>query len=371
MSLREIGGDFHFNLAPGFRSRRDGTDILHNGAYTAHVASGRDALHHIIKTLGLADGERVLLPAYLCEDVVKPFLSHGLKVEFYSVGPDLQIDGEDLLGKLSEETRVLLYIHYFGFQFELPPSLLAQVNPRTTVIEDASHSFLSNISQQAVRPDVMFASYRKLLPIPNGAAITWMGKPTPARTHLSLPYLGSLSCRCAGATLKGFWLRRPGFYPKGVFRRLFAWSERLLDAYPKPAGMSLISKYLLDRVDLDEVVRVRRRNFQILLNGLNGSADPRPMYADLPEGICPLGFPVLSEDRDALARHLIDHKIFPPVHWELPDSVDREEFGPAWYVSDHILTIPIDQRYDKEDMARILQAISDYRPAEAASYAGR
>jgi dTDP-4-amino-4,6-dideoxygalactose transaminase len=322
----------------------------------------------------LPHGSEILLPAYLCEDVVKPFVKTGMKISFYRVDENLQADLTDLVSKLSPDVRVLIYIHYFGFPQELPPEIMKSVGPETALVEDSSHAVLSHLEHLPVRSDIRFASYRKLFPIPNGGVVFWdddrLAIGAPSDTSQSLSYLGSLFSRCFGMALKALWLKAPFIYPKETFRKPFSWSNTLLRGYPKPASMSLISKYLLRRLDLQKIIDIRRNNFQFLLDGLDSSPELRPLYTNLPEGVCPLGFPIIVDDRDGLARHLIQHQVFPPIHWELPQSVDKNEFPDAWSVSDHILTIPLDQRYDGEDMARILTVINSYQQAKAACLAG-
>ena len=365
---KETGSDFDFPLGSLVRSRRRNTALPLEGPNTRFLASGRDALHWIIRTLGLAAGDHVLLPAYLCEDVLRPFLAHGLRVEFYGIGANLQVDGPDLATKLSPETRLVLYIPYFGFPTELTGEVVALASPQTTIVEDSSHAFLSSLGQSQVRSDIRFASYRKLLPVPYGAVVSWNADRlldiTPARTVRSMGSLGALSCRCAGAAFKNLWLRHPRLYPKAVFRKLFSWSEALLETYPKPAGMSAISRRMLGSLDLESVVESRRRNFQTLLSGLAGAKNLRPLHTSLPDGVCPLGFPILVEERDSLVRHLIKNQVYSPIHWDLPEAVDGQEFQDAWYVSSHILTIPVDQRYAEPDMARIVSLIHDHQGSE-------
>jgi len=49
-------------------------------------------------------------------------------------------------------------------------------------------------------------------------------------------------------------------------------------------------------------------------------------------------------------RMLIKNQIYPPIHWRLPTELDRQDFPVPWRVSNNILTLPIDQRYDVRDM---------------------
>ena len=373
--MKEIGSDFHFPL--GSLVGRNGNSESHSsvGPNTVLLASGRDALHWIIDSLVLPRGSQVLLPAYLCDAVVKPFLDNGLRVRFYKITRDLQVDSADLASKLSSEIRVLLYIPYFGFPLELPEDVVGSASPQKIVVEDSTHAFLSYLEHPPAHADIRFASLTKMLPVPNGAVASWTERLSmdlsPPGLRLSLGYLGALSSRCLGGALKALWLRLPWLFPKRTFRQLFFWSAALLDSYPKPASMALISKLIFTSIDLKEVVASRMRNFQYLLARLEDTDDLRFMYRTLPDGVCPLGFPVLAGDRDALDRHLTKNGVYSPIHWELPALVDREEFSEAWSLSRHILTLPVDQRYTEEDMERIVTLVNSYIGEKVAWPAGR
>ena len=373
--MKEIGSDFHFPVKALVGRRRCDDKLSISAPNTVVLGSGRDALYWIISALGLPAQSQVLLPAYLCEDVVNPFVASGHRVSFYRITSDLKVDAADLAEKLCPETRIVLYINYFGFPAPVPAAVVESAAPETVFVQDASHSFLSCQDNQAINGEIQFASYRKLLPVPDGGFVSWdtghLSNINRVRTRWSLERIGALTSRCTGGVLKGIWLQLPGIYPKTVFRRLFVWSDALVDKYPKPAGMSAVSRYLLGRIDLEEVVQARRRNFQFLLDCLKDHGGLRPLYTALPEGVCPLGFPVLAESRDELARHLIQHRVYPPIHWELPEMVDQDAFPEAWSISRNILTLPVDQRYGLRDMARIVDAINAYEPRKVQWHAGR
>ena len=77
---REIGGEFwkhQLSACP---------DHAYNIAY---LLSGRTALKFIIDDICQeADFRKILLPSYCCESMIKPFLTSGIEVQFYSVCND-------------------------------------------------------------------------------------------------------------------------------------------------------------------------------------------------------------------------------------------------------------------------------------------
>ena len=145
---------------------------------------------------------------------------------------------------------------------------------------------------------------------------------------------------------------------KEFWRKLFIESEdKLIDEHVRPAKMSEFSKYLLNKFDFDEIISKRRRNYFYLISKLSSVEGVKALYPELKEGVCPLGCPILVEDRDEIREKLILNKIYPPVHWNLPDSVSSE-YKVSLEVSKKILTIPIDQRYGIGDMNRVVEVLS-------------
>jgi len=76
------------------------------------------------------------------------------------------------------------------------------------------------------------------------------------------------------------------------------------------------------------------------------------------ENECPLTFPVKAEDRDRLRAYLISRKIYCAVHWPLRGT--PMEAANAAFISDHELSLPIDQRYGADEMRYLLDCLRKY-----------
>ena len=73
-----------------------------------------------------------------------------------------------------------------------------------------------------------------------------------------------------------------------------------------------------------------------------------PLLPELPDGVCPLGFPILLEERDAMRRALARRGIGVRMFWdELPGELPVQDFPDSAYLRDRILVLPIHQ--DMED----------------------
>jgi dTDP-4-amino-4,6-dideoxygalactose transaminase len=117
--------------------------------------------------------------------------------------------------------------------------------------------------------------------------------------------------------------------------------------------MSELSETLLETAfDYQTIAQTRRANYANLADKLADIA----LYKYLDDNTVPLGFPIKVHNRDEVRRALFDQQIYPPIHWEISDCIPGN-FVTSHELSSHIMTIPCDQRYDLDDMARIADLI--------------
>lgn len=335
---RAIGSDFHLPLGLVTAQKKKNLP-----ADRTFLASGRACLKAIITAEELA-GKTVLLPAYLCDSVLPPFEEKKIKAVFYRVNRQLGIDQNDLFEKIKKEKPgAAVMIHYFGWiqpRIEAVIKRIRKQHPDCVIIEDLVQSYLTTYRPSG---DYWFNSYRKFLPVADGAFVGGKKKiPPPAERAAS-------GVRLMAMLLKNM----PGV--KSLARRLFQTYEHR-GVNKGISSMSWFSRYIIKRVDENAVKNIRRKNYQHLARRL-AHEDIQLLFPELPEAVCPLGLPVIVKDRDAVRRRLIQEKIYCPVHWNLPAGISKKKFPVSHAVSEHILTIPIDQRYTEKDMERIARCL--------------
>ncbi|MCD4760236.1 hypothetical protein K8R33_05120 [archaeon] len=335
--VKKIGSDFNIPLTLFFKRKRKNIP-----KQAILLASGNDCLTYTIKELKPNTKTKILLPSYLCPSILIPFKEEKVDYSFYRVNKKLEINITDLKNKIKKEKPgIILIIHYFGF-IQSKTKEIAKVCEKNKIklIEDYVQSFLSKPKLQG---DYMFNSYRKFLPIPDGAFLI---KKTKTKIILNKSPKEYVSKRLKAGLLKNF------SFLKNIWRPLFIETEeKLINKYKRPAKMSNISKDLLNRINLREIIHKRRRNYAYLAKHI------KPLYPKLNENTCPLGFPIVFKSqtqRDNIRKTLIKNKIYPPIHWELPKEVKENE---SIDLSNKLLTIPIDQRYNLKDMKRTIKCI--------------
>lgn len=344
----EIGSEFELDPArlatpprpqPGWLGAED----------TRHVASGREGLRLLLRARG---GGRLVLPAYLCESVAEAALGAGSwEVVYVPVDESLAPDPSALADALTPDA---VAVRVQVFSRPLPPAVDEALDASgATVIEDCTHSLLS---REPRRP-LAFASVRKWLPVPDGGVARGHDGPLDPADEAGAEE------KSAAQQAKHRFLRT-GEGDKPAFRGVMGRHEAALDTVRTVRAASRRARQLLASADLEAVRAQRRANHDALRAALVGSpviADLlTPLEPPLGDDDVPLGLPVVCRDRDGLRRWLIQHAIYPPVHWPLPDAVLAGPFPVAQRRVTELMTLVIDQRYDAEDMARVAGLVEEY-----------
>lgn len=357
---REIGSNFWilpqdlkadaapFELeAPGCR----GTDSV-------WLSTGRSAISFALEEARRRNpelGRTALVPPFTCHTVVQPFLDAGYTVRSYPVDRALCTDGNALLHDAEEAGASVVLVHrYFGFD-TLPGcgEALEELRKRDVVtIEDRTQCLYSGFG--ALPADFLIGSIRKWAGMPDGGFAVCREGVFPEKP--SEPDAALEAAKIAAGTAKYLYLfENTG--EKDAFLKLYREAEDILDRqnrYYAAAGLSLRMQAALDR---DALRQKRRENYRTLLEGLKDCPGVRPLFSALPETAVPLYFPLWVEgDRAALQAHLRDASIYAPVVWPRPDWLPPVcEEAEAFY--EHLLCLPVDQRYGRDDMARTVEQV--------------
>jgi dTDP-4-amino-4,6-dideoxygalactose transaminase len=273
----------------------------------------------------------VWMPSYLCESLLN--VAHNVK--YYEVDRTLKIN-ESFLDE-TKPSEVILIIDYFGFKQD--KTIYEKIKRKKCIsIEDASQSLFSQKHSVA---DFTIYSLTKCLGLPDGGMIE---SNDPSFEVETIP--PPMDFIEAALTYR----KKRAKFDSGEENN---WYSDYLNykeiATPiGPFAMSDLSKSLYMTYDQKNIVEKTRRNYKILQNHIN------PIKR-LEDGVSPIGFPIIHEKRDELLSALIKERIYPPVHWRLKKV--PKAFSDSYWVSERQITLPCDQRYDEEDMERIIKCV--------------
>jgi perosamine synthetase len=352
------------------------------GQRTILTYSGTAAVAQAAAALELGAGDAILCPAYACGHELEPLLRAGIPLEFYRVDARMQIDASDLRRRLRPPIRAVLVTHYFGFPQPLSSLRKLCDEQGVYLIEDCAHAFLSSDGERPLGAtgDVAVFSMRKTLPLPNGGAAVLNRGDLEPRGALRAPSRLSTYAKTLDLWRKS--LLRPGSsadFARGraallavapllaarlLLQRLgvpsaldwydpdderFDFDSRLLDW-----AMSATARALLEQTDFAPVKQRRRRNYQRLAEILGPAATEHCPLLPLPDGVCPLYFPLLHDERDALCRALFRQGISAAPWWEtFHPAVPWSAFPEARALKDRAFVLPIHQDLDDASIERM------------------
>lgn len=344
--IREVGSEFH-----AFASR-SGSGLSFSGAIKneCFVFSGRTAIETALKNIACkCSAEKAALPSYCCSSMIQPFTDLGIKVQFYDVWFD---DGLCVDVGTLDDVDIVLWCNYFGFSVPMP-DFTEFKDAGGIIIEDITHSLFSD-SQYHDQSDYLVASLRKWGPIICG------GYCAAIRERLQIiptikPSSDYLIHKSAAMNLKSKYLDDGDEEKKAVFLSMFNNCNTWLANNYQGVMIDSYSLDYIKHIDCDEQRAIRRDNSRYLLEGLKSFSTVKPLFKES-EMDCPIFMPVIIEGgkRDAARQHLIDNKIYCPVHWPYP----RGECVSNLY--DLELSLICDQRYGEEDMKKIIETIKAF-----------
>ena len=269
---------------------------------------GRHALVAGLKLLKLRAGDRVLVPEFICRDLLAAIHAAGATPTYYAVDQALR---SAVLPSAGQNVRAALAVNYFGFPQDLAPFRMYCEQQGATLIEDNAHGFLSHDEQGVTlgtRGDLGIFSIRKTFAVPDGGALVVSKKEWQDQLDAQLP--------CRSERLPAAYWAKHGlaWIQSQTGLRLLSFGQRIArhmrrwqmgyeippslpeDEYEMPAQPAPHCRTLsaLPRLDLIGEARRRRNLYRSLHVQLSGSGI-RPIFGDLPDGVVPYGYPFYAD----------------------------------------------------------------------------
>lgn len=347
----ELGGYYSLSLTDLSIKENNIFSYLSGDVTSLYFDSGRSAIRSIARAI-CNDG-LVLLPEYICKSVSDCFVNQ--RILYYKIKRDFSVDVDDLKGKVSNKVKAILLMHYFGAV--QPDADLLEIrriadSAHCIVIEDTTHSIFSRAFTIG---DYQVCSIRKWMPIARGGVL-YSQDDKLGLLNLDFDSFSN-NDYVGGMILKDMFLNNL-LSCNTTYRRIFEEGEKCLDSQNVILRISDLSRFLAACVDISEVVDRRKRNYKLLLDALaNKGISPAIGIKSMD---CPLVFPLRVSKRDELRQYLKSKRIYCAVHWPF-DGIQRELRTMAEANGNELISIPIDQRYDKTHIDYLIEAILGYK----------
>lgn len=296
----------------------------------------------------------VLIPSYTCGTVIKPFEVEGWNVSYYSIGRDLRINTDSLKQKALAITPAIIVVHpFYGAEFNAEEiAALFEIKKRidTILVADGTQVALSDKRLDCV--DYYVTSIRKWIAIPDGAFVEPNIGIVPRminETYLSLQ-LEAMKQRYE-------YVMTGEMEIKERSRVLNKEAIKELQGYDAPHAISDFASKSLTNANWVEIEQTRKNNFLCLSKGLSNKKMIQTIYDETDLTTAPLYFPIYCDDRVLVQNKLAEHRIYAPVLWPMYNEtllIDDD----ASYIYQHLLAIPVDQRYNADDMQEIIEVLN-------------
>ena len=320
MKEKEIGGYFELEIPKGDLSQ------IYPGIL---VNSGRHALEYILRALGNRV-KCIWLPYYTCDVVLEPIKRLNLNFQFYHINENLELTEMIEL----KEGHYLIVNNYFGIK-DRYVSEMSRVYGSRLIVDNAQAWY----AHPEISSNTIY-SPRKFFGLPDGGLVSAM-----VSLDQELPE-GFSADRCSHL------LKRIDSGATSGYEDFRNNSRQLKEE--ALTRMSALTERLLCQIDFGDVKVKRKGNFITLHQAL--ATTNKLQIPQMTEFECPMVYPYLTDDPD-LRKRLIENKVFVATYW--PNVFDwAPDNSLEYHLTRYLLPLPIDQRYDYEDMKRIIELIT-------------
>ena len=356
-SSREIGSNFWIKKSNYKNKNFQNIKWLSKFGNIIFTNSGRGAISLLLEEIDPIN-KNVLLPAYICESVIIPFLNKGYDVYYYDVNKDLS--PKSISFSKLKNIGVFIHMGYFGFSTNSKlKNILSKIKDSgTIVVEDITHTLFSNFDRYNEN-DFYIGSLRKWFGIPSGG---FLASKKDIKYRKLEEHKDFYNIRKEALYLKSQYLKTKNPKIKKKYLNKFAKAEKILENDTSAYSIDELSLNIIKNINIKKLINNRRDNYIYLKNNLVNSKLIKPIFDNINESICPLFFPVkIKNDRHKIRKKLIKEKIYCPIHWPISKYIDETKFKNSYEIYNVELSIPCDQRYGLKDMHRIVSVIKSFQ----------
>lgn len=336
----------------------------------------RNAIYHLAMKLNQLGLKKVLFPAYNHGVEVEAMLAGGEELIYYNIHTSGEIDYNDLERKITPQTRVLYIIHYNGFPQNMDAVMALKKKHNLILIEDAALSLFARHGDQYVGEfgEVAVFCLYKALAIPNGGLLVINQPEFDLNANSQRPEFLSTLSRLGGLHLH--WLAenvsvvgRNLQKVKTKVKKIFSAAhlqpipvgDYSFDASISDWGISRLSQWVIDRSDVEEIIQIRRQNFEYLSEMLEGESlccDVKPMYPQLPPEAVPLFFPLLVNNRERIHHDLLSEGVESSLFWrDWHPDIPAEQFPEVALLRESVLELPIHQGVSRSHIEYLVEKL--------------
>lgn len=311
---KEIGGYIEFEHYSGRQ--------LHEDAIKLNCA--RNCLAYLIKIHRI---KKIFIPYFLCDSIWKTCKKYGVECSFYHIDENFS----PIIPKADFSKDWLYVVNYYG-QISNDKIIELKEKIENLIIDNVQAFF------QAPEKNInTIYTCRKFFGVADGAYLYSNNKlDEKLETDVSFKRMSFLLGR--------FEKSAEEFYSEYVQNNEFFENEPI-------KNMSLITENLMRSFNYANIAQQRTNNFNYLHENLKSINE---LNLQTPYGA--FSYPLKIVNASDIKERLLKKKIYIPTLW--PDVCDLcEEDDLEYNYAQNILPLPVDQRYEKQDMDYLISNI--------------
>lgn len=313
--MKPIGGYFELELERG--------EHYHKSALKLNTA--RNCFEYVLRAKNY---KKVYIPYYTCAVMLEPIERLNIEFEFYNIDEELN----PLFSKSLQNQEALLYTNYFGLK-QKTVEMLASKYKNNLIVDNVQAFF-----EKPLKGIDTFYSARKFLGVSDGAYLY-------TNSYLVEVFEEDKSYNRVSHLINRIECSAEEAYSE------FVRNDNSLIGNPI-RRMSKLTEAILKSINYQNIKLKRINNYDILeqhLKKLN------LLKLNLLDQSVPMVYPFISSDK-SLRKKLIANKIYVATYWKnvlnwtCHNQLEHN-------LVEQLIPLPIDQRYSRKDMLKIVAQI--------------
>ncbi len=141
-AVAQVVRDKWLSLGPRTAQFEDEFAAKLNARHAVALSSCTAALHLALQALDIGPGDEVLVPSYTFVATTNAILYQNATPVFVDINGehDLNLDGDDLIAKITPRTKAIMVVHLAGFPCDMDRIMAVAEQHGAAVVEDACHA---------------------------------------------------------------------------------------------------------------------------------------------------------------------------------------------------------------------------------------
>lgn len=139
----------------------------------SYFTYSREAIVEILTSNRIGPDDEVILPNYLCSNVIESIIPVTKNIKYYKIDDCLSFENSEVISLITDKTKLIMFVDYFGIQTKIDKDVVLALKIKDIlIVKDAAHSFLSLVNDGFTKNydyDYLISSIYKNLPFQVGS----------------------------------------------------------------------------------------------------------------------------------------------------------------------------------------------------------